>query len=310
MNGFLSEFGKGLAGRLTTAVALPGLLFLGVVYYVFGLARWRPADGLLGLFAAHGALLDLSGFTRWSGRHLTALAKAGTANIVVTVAVALLLVLAAGLSAQLAGWAVQRMWLGAVPFQKKLIRRRVERWNMLDAPLDDLVSPDTPSGGADDAEVARLTARRNAVSLAVPTQPTWIADRFAAVSSRVEQTYGLDLDFAWPHFLLIAEDQGREEFLRSRDSFDRIARSAGWGVLYCLLGVFWYPSLLAGALVLLLAWRTGRSAAGQLAGTIEAIVDLHLHDLATALKLVPDDDPAPLTVHTGREITRILRKGS
>ncbi|GAA0942951.1 hypothetical protein [Actinocorallia libanotica] len=310
MNGFLGEFGKGLAGRLTTAVALPGLLFLGVAYYVFGLARWRPADGVLGLFAAHGSLLDLSGFARWSGRHLTVLAKAGTADVIVTVAVALLLVLAAGLGAQLAGWAVQRMWLGAVPFRAGLVRRRVRRWNALDAPIDDLVSPDSPAESTDEAEITRLTARRNAVSLAVPTQPTWIADRFAAVNTRVEQTYGLDLDFAWPHFLLIAEEQGRAEFLRSRDSFDRIARSAGWGVLYCLLGVLWYPALIAGALVLLLAWRTGRSAAGQLAGTIEAIVDLHLRDLAAALNLVSEEDTAPLTLRTGREITRILRKGS
>ncbi|GAA4684527.1 hypothetical protein [Phytohabitans rumicis] len=308
MIGLLGEVGKGLAGRLSAAVALPGLLFLGAVYLAAGVAGWHPGDGLSGVFGAHGSALDLGAFVAWSGAHLKSLQDAGTAAIAVTAVAVFLLALAAALAAQLVGWAIQRMWLGSLPFAGALTRRRADRWRAADERLDEPARQIRAGEQPDEARIAELSARRNEIALHPPRAATWMGDRLLAVESRVHVTYGLDLASAWPRLWLVASDAARAEFGLARDAFDRAARLGGWGILYGLLGLAWYPALLIGVATELVAWRTARLGADRLAEATEAIVDLHVHDLAEQVHVSP---PAGVfDPETGRTITRLLRKGA
>jgi hypothetical protein len=52
-------------------------------------------------------------------------------------------------------------------------------------------------------ELAGALARRDAVSLEVPANATWIGDRLRANVHRIHRAYGLDLTLAWPRLWAI-----------------------------------------------------------------------------------------------------------
>jgi hypothetical protein len=91
----------------------------------------------------------------------------------------------------------------------------------------------------------------------------------------------------------------------ARDAFSSAALLTAWALLYLVLGIWWWPAipiaLITGATALLKA----RQATGNLADLIEAAVDLHSHDLATALG---QDHTGLVTPAAGRELTTWMRK--
>jgi hypothetical protein len=77
-------------------------------------------------------------------------------------------------------------------------------------------------------------------------------------------------------------------------------------VLYAGLGVLWWPSLLAGVVVGVVAWRRTRAAAEVLADLVEAIVDVHSPDLAKAVGVPIEGNR--VVPHVGRQISQRFRK--
>ncbi|MEU6577595.1 hypothetical protein [Streptomyces sp. NPDC046805] len=283
MNGVLAELGRRLADRLIALLVLPGLLYVG---------------GLLAAAALGGARLDgAARAVRRAVRPITgavgAQAPASGVSVVVLLTVVLLAAGAVGLAAQAAGATVDRVWTGPWPRWARRVAapwtaRRVRAWDAADA----------LRSGAVGAELDACTARRNRIGLERPTQPTWMADRLRAADSRIWQEYGLDLTVSWARLWLILPDTSRAVVQSARERLTAATVLAGWAVLYALLGALWWPAVLVGAGLGVTAWRRARAAVDTLAEVVEAVVDVHGHELAAAFGVsVPDQRLVPPVGH-------------
>ncbi|MEX0171236.1 hypothetical protein [Streptomyces sp. LMG1-1-1.1] len=157
-----------------------------------------------------------------------------------------------------------------------------------------------------DSDTIGLNEERNRIALTRPTRPTWMGDRLVAVDTRVHQAYRIDLTTAWPRLWLLLPDTTHAEIRSARAALTTAARRAGWGLLYVLPALWWWPAFVIAAVMWASAWRQGRLAVDEFADLVESAVDLHGRDLATALGIPCEER---LTAAEGLEITRALRKG-
>jgi hypothetical protein len=192
------------------------------------------------------------------------------------------------------------------PARGSLTARRAARWERAQRDLEELRLGDDPAPG----ELDELAGRRNRISLAPPVAPTWIGDRVAATDTRVFGSYHLDLGSAWPRLWLLLPDDVRAELRTARAGFDAAATLAGWGTLYVLLGLEWWPAAVVGVCAHGAAWRRGRVAITELTELAEATVDLYGARLGTALGLTATTENTELTRELGAAIHRRLRKGT
>ncbi|WP_030767708.1 MULTISPECIES: hypothetical protein [unclassified Streptomyces] len=293
MNAVFGEIGKRLGEKWVLLLSWPGVLFVSLLAgaVAVGDRDWtrkavrrellRSAERWWEQLSVHpgAALLFLAGV------------------LVAAYAVALL--------AQVCGLAVRACWLAAAApirwplFWLTWLRRRV--WRSRD---------DTYRRATTDQARAEAAARRNAVSLAPPACPTWMADRMAGLATRVRGAYGLDVSFSWPALRTLLSEDLRGAVDAAQAAFERSARLAGWGVLYlgtgCWLTVtdrHGWPLVLLGAASAATGWAYGRASAGALAALVETAYDLTADQLVTALA----GRPAPAQ---GEVASEILRKGA
>lgn len=215
---------------------------------------------------------------------------------------------AAGLGARLFGLITLAAWLGNWPWPlsgvaSTLTQRRRERWLRLQERFE-VAAGALPQRTDEARAVAR---QRNRIAISEPQRPTWMGDRFAAVETRVAGAYGLDLASCWPRLWLIVDDATRKALAAARANVDRAAILAGWALLYLLPALLWWPAAIIAALIACVAWRAARHAIAIHADLIESVVDLHSVSLARALTIPCE---GPMSAAAGREVTRLLRKGS
>jgi hypothetical protein len=303
MSAFLTELGRKIAERWVSLLVLPGMLFVAAATAgsIVGQAGWYDFALLrrqLVLPAADPAL------------------RTPTAAVLIVAAV-LACSAVAGLTAQLLGRIVERIWLGEWPrfvrwLGRPLIALRRRRWNRAALRHQEALELKARliSAGADTAELpdtAALNAVRNRIALTSPRRPTWIGDRVLAVDARVHTAYDLDLASAWPRLWLILPDAARTELSTARQRFDDAARFAGWGLLYVVLAIVWWPAAVVGAITVASAAVRGRAAIETYTELVESAVDLHGRALAASLDIPCDDG---LTKEVGFAVTGRLRKGS
>lgn len=250
--------------------------------------RWLTAvllPGLLlvtvaaaGVRLGHAHALDVDRLTDW----VDGLARDWTARPARAVVDAGLALTAAGVAGTVAGMlgrTVERFWLRAAPGgdrRRKRVLRAAER------------------DGADVVEAY------------LPARATWMSDRVRLVEARIRAQYWFDAATAWPRIWLLAADEVRRPVLDARVRFSEAVTLAGWGWLYLVAGVFWWPALVTGAGVLLTAWRRGRDSLEEFATLIEAVIDIHHRTLADVLGV--HVGPGGITEAEGRMIDDILRK--
>lgn len=113
------------------------------------------------------------------------------------------------------------------------------------------------------------------------------------------------MDTSWPRLWLIFPDNVRTELGTAHDAFSAAARLTAWGVLYLLLGIWWWPAVPIALITVATAMVRARLATSDLADLIEASVDLYARALAAQL-----DEPAtgPLTRAAGEALTARMRK--
>ncbi|MEU9198505.1 hypothetical protein [Streptomyces sp. NPDC048332] len=322
MTAFLATLGGKLADTWLSLLVLPGLLYLAVAAAGSVLGHRNPFG--------HGLLTERIDTMAGS----PAAHSPGTVFLVA----ALVLVASAGVSrlAGALGGGVERLWLGdwprpLRPAARALTRRRARRWSAADARYRQALreralraaaetresfAPDAFGGSPDlDGTAERSTAlttvelgeARNLIALTRPARPTWMGDRLLAADARVHRSYALDLASAWPRLWLLLPDTAHGEIRAARTALTGAARRAAWGLLYVLPALCWWPAALIAAVAWTGAWRQGRLAVHEFAELVEAVVDLHGRDLATALGIPCEER---LTAVEGREVTRTLRKGA
>ncbi|MFE4311909.1 hypothetical protein ACFRR6_38270 [Streptomyces sp. NPDC056891] len=177
-----------------------------------------------------------------------------------------------------------------------------------DPAATDLVGrmPEAPAAPAA-LDTVGLNEARNRIAPARPARPTWMGDRLIAADARVHRTYRIDLVSAWPRLWLLLPDTAHGEVQAARSALTAATRRAAWGLLYVLPALWWWPAALVAVVTWTGAWRQGRVAVHEFAELVEAAVDLHGRDLATALGIPCEEQ---LTTTVGLAITRTLRKGT
>jgi len=300
---FLDELAVRLADKWLSLLVLPGLLLLGAIEVgrTLGQAHWADRPRLVNS----------------ATQIAQALSRHGPVTVGIAAVAALLAAASLGLLARGLGQLLQRAWLGNWPgwagwASRRLQARRLQRWNTAQDQYAAAVLRSHDGRQVSDpngAGLEDLAARRNAIALAPPSRPTWMGDRMASVEARVRAEYGLDLAAAWPRLWLVFPDSTRASLRDAYNGFATNATLAAWGVLYLLLGVLWWPAAVVGFGVLWSGWDRGHEAIDVLASLVEATVDIHGRDLATALGLIAPEQTT-LEPATGQSVTRRLRKGA
>ncbi|HZD15813.1 MAG TPA: hypothetical protein VE196_11960 [Pseudonocardiaceae bacterium] len=273
MSGVLGALGAKLTDRWLGLLALPGVVFVTV-------AVW-------GVLASHGRAFQVDGPWRQ-------LERFGTQDGILPVIAAVGLgaaAIATGYVARGAGAVVRTAWFGcwrgpAAPvgaFRTARRRARVER-------------------RAQERDVEVVPAY-------LPTQSTWMADRFQLAEARVAAQYsGLALTSIWPRLWLLVPDDIRVHVAASSTNLESASVLAGWGLLYLVLGTIWYPAALVGLVLVLAGWRQGRARSDALAELIESTVDVHLSLLLKAFGI--DGPPDHVTSEIAARVNDRARKGT
>jgi hypothetical protein len=287
--------GTKLAETWLSSLVLPGFLYVAALLTASRLRQDHSLDA--GLFVERAE--DLA----------TSLQKQGSASIILALLAAALLASVVALTARGAGVLMGRLWQGnwPGPLAEPLTQWRRDRWDRADQDVADSESSARETGDAP-ADRDRLAARRNRIALAHPVRPTWIGDRTAAVAIRVEHAYGIDLETAWPRLWLTADDAARTEVEAAKAAVDRAVTLSGWGVLYVVMGLYWWPASLAGSLVWATGWYRTRSAIAMLSDLIESVVDLTVEKLAIDLRVLAEGQD--FTPEIADAVTRRIRKGT
>jgi hypothetical protein len=288
-------FLEALSNRLTDrwlATSLPGVPLIGMILVAMTLGHRHWADMRRLTGAADRLSAGLS-------------ARPGTTTAIVVV-LALLAAGTAGVLARGFGGLLRTVWTRPWPrWGQGLTARRRRRWQRLQDEYERQVLAQHGGAPVDEERVNSIGRERNRLALTEPERPTWMADRLAASEARVRAEYGVDLAAAWPRLWLLLGEDGRAPVRQAATALDAAAVLSGWGVLYLVVGVQWWPSALVGAAAAVTGWWRARRAVATYAELTEAVVDLHLTNLAEHLGLAAAD-----IRDAGPDISSRLRKGA
>jgi hypothetical protein len=249
MIGVLTEVSKRVSGRWVTAVLLPGLLFVAVV--------------AVALVLGHGSALDHRPLVKWATRTVRDLVAEPAKLVLAIVGI----VAAAGIVGTAAGGLgrlAQRFWM----------RRRF---------LTGDLAARSRFSRRSRAVAAAARAGQPVVPAYLPQRPTWMADRVRLTEARIHAQYHVTASLVWPRLWLLLTDEGRRPVLDARTRYAEAVTLVGWGLLYVVPGLRWWPALVAAACILLTAWQRAREALTEWTVLVEAAIDLRLWDLAAAL---------------------------
>jgi hypothetical protein len=293
MTSFFGELGKRLAEKWISLLLLPSLLLVAVAGIAAALGQSAALDGRRLATTVDAWFRAVGGLP--------------VASQVLLLGVLLLVCSGIGLAFRGLAGLMQRLWLGtwgrpARLVSDRLVERRRRRWDAADAAAwtaDQQGAVERFHGSA---------ARRNAISLARPSRPTWMGDQIAAVEARVHHQYGADLESWWPRLWLVVDDSTRSELRAARSVFDAAALHAGWAVGYLVVAAFWWPSIVIAVGVWTTGWLRGRAAVQTYATLIESAVDVNKSALARRLELLEDEKDFSSAV--GHRITDVFRKAT
>lgn len=293
MTAFLAELGKKLAERWVTLLVLPGLLFLAAATAAAVLRHRRALD----ILALRDRINDVT----------QAPANDRPGSIALLAAAILLASAAVALVANAVAALIMRGWTtksSRGPARLAIAIRR-SRWRRANDKVQKAIKEAARRPTSPAPEVAATIAARNRISPIAPEHPSWIGDMFRAVDLRIHETYDLDLGVTWPRLWLVAPDSARSELGAAQDAYAGSARMVGWGVLYLVLGLWWWPAAIIGVVTIGAGWFRARSATSVLIDLVESTVDLYGGSLAAQLGIPTD---GRLTREIGLAITQMLQK--
>ncbi|MFZ3492947.1 hypothetical protein ACODT5_06880 [Streptomyces sp. 5.8] len=284
MGGLLGELGKKLAERWLTLLVLPGVLLLATLASALTLG--------------HLHALDLARLTHEIDRWAASPRWTTTGRLAVVLTAILLASAVAGLAAQAAGSAIERVSLAADwtqwPWGARQLARhhtatRRARWDRHAETYQMLLGQEraritVPSSeGSSGARTHSMEEARTAmlrIAEERPARPTWIGDRINATAIRLERQFDVDLGLVWPHLWLMLPDTARTEVTAARGRLTGATTLLGWGLLYAAIGTMWWPGLLVSTVVCVTGWRRSREAADAYSLLLEASSRLYMRELA------------------------------
>ncbi|MEU1521921.1 hypothetical protein ABZ413_06945 [Nocardia rhamnosiphila] len=249
MDAVLTGLGSKFAERWIALLALPGLLFaltLVLSWWLHPLGAAHALDPAL-----LGDRLDQAPH-RWLSNTRR--------RLVLAVLVTLTAAASAGVVAELSR-AIARLWLGRGVLSGKLLalflRRRIRQ-------AENAAPPDHYADY-------------------LPERATRIGDHLLLAEKRVDAQYRVGLIRIWPRLWHLCDDSQRGPVQSAWDRYTAASVRAAWSLGYLALGLLWWPAAIAGVALYLSAWTAARRAAAELGLLVEALTDVKMMDLASAL---------------------------
>ncbi|AXK36203.1 hypothetical protein DVA86_30055 [Streptomyces armeniacus] len=276
MDGLLNGLGTKFAERWVTLLALPGLLFA----LTLALSWWLHPLG-----AAHA--LDPALLSDRLDQAPPSWLASTPHRLLFAALVTLTAAASAGVATELSR-PIARLWLGRGPRSRRLLapflRRRTRQAE----------------------SQARRGHRLNDRYL--PERATRIGDHLLLAEKRVAAQYEVALVRVWPRLWQLCDDSQRAPTQLAWDRYTAASVRAAWSLGYLALGTLWWPAAVAGAALCLSAWTAARRAAAELGILVEALTDVKLQELATALGVsLPH---GRFTKADGPVVENILDKGT
>jgi hypothetical protein len=299
---FFEELAKKLGERWVALLLLPGALFVAAV--------------AIGVRLGHAHALDWRALSAPVAWLTTAFGRQQGGMQVVLAAVVLLAAAGTGLVVQALAGVTRRLWLGLwpgplAPLRRWRVHSRLRRWHARAAHRQALQTahPRADRTPAQQAEIDAAADRTNQLAMALPGRPTWMGDRIHALERIALDRYELDLAFGWPRLWLVLPETTRAEINSAHAALAGAVATGTWAWPYLVLGFVWWPAFVVAAAVAVTGWARARTAVTDLSALSEAALDLHGRTLAVAMGVADEHSTGPLTVHEGRQITGLLRKG-
>lgn len=286
MTAFLSTVSNRLADRFLGLASMPTLAWIGVAILTVS-----SSAGLAARVRKLGEIYT----SNWTGSRAPDALPAVLVVVCVSVIVAYSVVVAC-----------RRILVSLWVMKPRGILRiladwRIRRWDNLARLAKERLK------AQNQAQAEYYAIRRNKIALARPARHSWIGDRVAATDLRLHNTYGLDIDAAWPTLWLLFPADVRTELEDARTKFVNATSLLAWTLPFIVLAAAWPPALFVALFTSGFGWIDSRRSAATLAEYIEASVEIHLKILASSMGVEIDD--GKFTTHTGHTIMARIRKG-
>jgi hypothetical protein len=126
------------------------------------------------------------------------------------------------------------------------------------------------------------------------------------VEQRVSDYYQVDLEMFWPRLWLVLAPPSRKELRSVITAVESAGLVGAWGLGYLVLGLWWWPAAVIGAVVLCTGWLRARQHTVELAALVESAVDVGLRPVARSLGITPP--PAASPAELGLLLAPVLHK--
>ncbi|MEU9648843.1 hypothetical protein AB0E00_07945 [Streptomyces sp. NPDC048110] len=159
------------------------------------------------------------------------------------------------------------------------------------------------------AALAALTARMTGqvvLLLWFARRPGLLGRHMRAVEQRVSDYYQIDLEMLWPRLWLVLAPPARKELRTVITAVESATVVGAWGLCYLVLGSWWWPAAVIGAVVLAAGWVLARQHTVELAALVEGAVDVGLRPVARSLGITPP--PAASPAEVGLRLAPVLHK--
>ncbi|WP_331768922.1 hypothetical protein OG948_34165 (plasmid) [Embleya sp. NBC_00888] len=276
MESVIAALGKQITTRWFTLLALPGVAYVAVC-----ILAWKIGPKGAGHALDVNLIVQLLGEAgHWSSGNL--------ARRTLIVIAALLVALVVSISINKASRLMERLWLGRGHWSRVFTRRLTERRKR------------RQEAGAPPGSTVPATY--------LASRATWIGDRFQLVDRRIQAQYGLPLVRLWPPLWQLCSHDDQRITQTAWHSYAASVVWATWALAYMIVGLYWWPAAIAGVAILLFAWDQGRRSAEEFCTAVEALVDVKIVSVATALGIFLPT--GRVTQVEGYAIDNILAKGN
>ena len=269
MTSLLAEFGKKLIDRWLSTVLLPGLCFVAALSCAYELGNTHALDRRLLI-------------TRLSSE--SAVRRNSLVELAVDTILILIAAFMAAVAADVLSGLVNRLWTARRP--RILVAYRRYR-----------------AVQAGEHRGSQLLARD------LPSRASAVGDRFRLIGARVEAQYGLDVVLVWPRLWLMISAEARGEVQTAYENYRAATRLVSWGILYLVVGAYWWPAAFIGAVSIGVGHYRGQKSSALVADLVESTVDLHHKELAEALSIALSSH-GRFTPDEGVQVNNLLNKHS
>lgn len=159
------------------------------------------------------------------------------------------------------------------------------------------------------AALAGLAARLVARGVRRAWFSTWsggMGRRIREIEQRISDYYHVDLQLLWPRLWLVLSPHVRGELRTAITAVDTATVVGAWGVGYLVLGCWWWPAAVGGAVVYGTGWVLARERTADMAALVETAVDIGLRPVARSLGITPSSAASPGDL--GLQLSPVLHK--